>query len=203
MDRVSGISEIYLMTADGRSERQLTSDRSFNIHPAWSPDGKRVMYTSTKDSKDRRYDKADNWQTYIIPVNGNGQERLAVEGPVNTYGSWSPDGTKVLLRRKPSSESRISEIYVMNSNGTGLTNLTHNSAYNRYPAWSPDGKLIAFESNLAGHSQILVMNSNGRETRVLANAPGAFSAPRFSSDGRQLFYACELDGEIKVFCVAP
>jgi len=92
-------------------------------------------------------------------------------GAVNTYASWSPDGSKILLRRKTANDSRVSQIYVMNPDGSGLTKISNDSSYNRYPSWSPSGQQIVFTSDRAGHSQILVMNSNGTDVRVLVDGP--------------------------------
>jgi TolB protein len=80
-----------VISADGNNERQITHDRAFNIHPAWNPDGRSIMYSSTRDSKDWRYGKADIWQTFVVDKDGSNQRKLPVPGPVNTYGSWSPE----------------------------------------------------------------------------------------------------------------
>ena len=87
MDRKTGISEIFVISADGTNEHQVTRDRAFDIHAAWSPDGNSIMYTSTKQSEDPHYGKADIWQTYVVTADGNNQRRLSVPGPVNTYAS--------------------------------------------------------------------------------------------------------------------
>jgi TolB protein len=201
-DPATGISEIYVMSANGKDERQITHDHAFNIHPAWSPDGRRLLYTSTKESKNPQYNKADIWQTYMVTADGQEQHRLPIPGPVNTYASWSPDGSKILLRRKEANDSNISEIYVMNNDGSGLTDLTDHPAYNRFPGWSPSGKQIVFESNRAGHSQILLMNADGTDVRVLVDGPGKLSAPRFSHDGKLVSYARDFEGDLKAFSVA-
>jgi len=200
-NRATGLSEIFVISAEGKNERQITHDGAFNIHPAWSPNSQSLMYTSTKESKDPHYDKADIWQTYIVAVDGREQRRLSVPGPVNTYASWSPDGSKILLRRKPANDSRVSEIYVMNPDSTGLTNLTNHSSYDRYPGWSPSGRQIVFTSDRAGHSQILVMNADGTDLRVLVDGVGTLSAPRFSPDGKLVLYARDFEGEVKAFSV--
>jgi len=200
-DRATGISEIFVISAVGSGEHQITHDRAFNIHPAWSPDGRSIMYTSTKESKDPRYGHADVWQTYVVSANGKDQHKLAVEGPVNTYGSWSPDGTKILIRRKPSNDSKISQVYAMNSDRTGLTNLTNDSSYNRYPSWSPSGRQIVFTSDRAGHSQILIMNADGSDTKVWVDGPGTLTAPRFTPDGKTILYSRDFENELKIFSV--
>src|SRR5215475_6082235 len=108
-DPATGIAEIYLMSAHGKDERQLTRDRAFAIHPSWSPDGRSLMYATTRESKNPSYDKADVWQTYIISRDGGKSHPLKVPGVVNTYASWSPDGKKILLRRKDSEKSKVSQ----------------------------------------------------------------------------------------------
>ena len=201
MDRKSGVSEIFVIAADGTNEQQITHDRAFNIHPAWSPDGRSIMYTSTKESKDPQYGKADVWQTYVVGADGRNPRRLAVPGPVNTYASWSPDGSKILMRRKATNDSRVSDVYSMNADGTGLKQLTDGKEYNRYPSWSPTGDQIVFTSERSGCFQILLMKADGTNVRVLVDGPGTLTAPRFSPDGKLVFYSRDFEQEVKVFCV--
>ena len=41
--------EIYVMDADGGNQQNLTNDPSHDMYPAWSPDGKRIAFTSYRD----------------------------------------------------------------------------------------------------------------------------------------------------------
>src|ERR1700722_4731866 len=42
-----GVSDIFVMEADGKNVRQVTHNLGQNIHPAWSPDGKRILFNTT------------------------------------------------------------------------------------------------------------------------------------------------------------
>ena len=46
-----GNPEIYVMNADGSNVTQLTNHPQYDLHPAWSPDGRRIAFTSYRDEK--------------------------------------------------------------------------------------------------------------------------------------------------------
>jgi len=195
-DLVTKVVEIYVMRGDGSDIRQLTRDRATNVHPMWSPDSRRLMYSSTVDSPDQKNPQV--WETYMIDADGKHRRRITRDGGVNTYATWSPDGSHILFRKKID-DLRNSEVFLMDTSGTNLVNLSKDPGYDRYPLFSPDGNRIVFESNRAGHSQLLLMNADGSGVRVLVDGPGQLSAPRFSPDGRRVIYPRDLDGEIKIF----
>jgi TolB protein len=199
-DRATKVTEIFVVDATGGEPRQITHDHVMDIHPAWSPDGRRLLYTSSMESKDQS--KLDVLQSYIIDVDGPDAKprRVPADGPVNSYASWSPDGKRILFRKK-TENAQNSEVFLMDSDGTHVVNLTRHPGYDRYPMFSPDAGRIVFESNRPGHSQILLMNADGSDVRVLVDGPGQLSAPRFSPDGKLVIYPRELDGEIKIFTV--
>ena len=44
-----GNYEIYVMDADGKNQRRITNSRHDDMHPSWSPDGKRIAFTYVKE----------------------------------------------------------------------------------------------------------------------------------------------------------
>jgi TolB protein len=193
-----GLAELFVMSADGSNLRQVTHDGALALHPSWSRDGTHLMYTSTRDSKDKK--NPEVWETYTIKLDGTDQKRITSDDGINTYASYSPDGSKILFRKKIDG-GKNSEVFVMNADGTNMVNLTRHPAYDRFPCWSPDGKKVVFESNRDGHSQLYVIAADGTNLRLLVDGPGNLSAPRFSPDGRKVIYPREFEGEVKVFTV--
>ena len=47
--------EIYVMDADGGNQQNITNDRNDDRNPSWSPDGKRIVFTSERDGRVREF----------------------------------------------------------------------------------------------------------------------------------------------------
>ena len=77
---------IFLMNATGSDPVNLTDGRtSTYVHPAWSPSGARIAFTSTRDG---------NSEIYIMNSNGTGVVNLTNHPKTDFFPSWSADGSK-------------------------------------------------------------------------------------------------------------
>src|ERR687888_148195 len=61
-----------------------------DVEPAWSPDGSKILFMSTRDGMP---------QIYVMNVDGSGQRNLLKSADVDAEPSWSPDGTKIVFDR--------------------------------------------------------------------------------------------------------
>jgi hypothetical protein len=100
--------------------------------PAWSPDGRTIVFVSWRDG---------NGEVYAMDADGGGPRNLTRHPAEDVRPAWSPDGRSIAFVR---SRDRRSEIYVMNADGSGKRNLTRSRGSDDYPTWSPDGRRIAF-----------------------------------------------------------
>ncbi len=130
---------------------RLTINKGFEGHPAWSPDGSWIAYTS---------DRGFRWQIYLTDPAGS--YTLPMTGTTNlrstAYPAWSPDGSQLAFA---STFDGSWDIYVMQTDGTGLKQLTSHPAGDWHPAWSPDGRWIAFVSDRSGVSDIYLLSADG------------------------------------------
>ena len=85
---------IWLVDADGGTPRRLTTSDAIDNTPRWSPDGKRIAFTS--DRKER-----GKTQIYLMALSGGEAVRLTdAKGPVTAI-QWSPDGAKLAFTAMP------------------------------------------------------------------------------------------------------
>ena len=83
--------ELYVINADGSNLRQITNDQRLDEHPAWSPAGSLIAYSS-RASRD---DTSAN--VYLIAPDGTGRRQLGVSVLAAPPVAWSPDGKRIAV----------------------------------------------------------------------------------------------------------
>ncbi len=177
-----GLEQIHLMSPDGGPDEPLTPADVKTIHPNWHPDGRLLAYCTDDDLKPPKKNPAE---IYSIDIATKKITKL-IDGGVNTYPAWSPDGKKLAFRRMVGETN--SEVFLANSDGSDAHNLTNDPAFDGWPAWAPDGAHIAFASNRRGSYEIYVMNPDGSGVRKVANNEGRATAPAWSRDGKIIYF---------------
>jgi TolB protein len=164
----NGAKELAVMDYDGYNVRQLTYDRSISVRPRWSPDGRKIVYTSYK-----------NLFPDVLEVDlYTGQRlRLASYPGLNTGAVFSPDGLSIALTL---SKDGNPELYTMNAQGSDLRRLTHTRGGESSPTWSPDGQAITYVSDDSGAPQIWTMSKGGGAASRLTTAPSYNTEPDWS-----------------------
>ncbi len=76
----NGVFDIFTIGADGGNLRQLTENQGKNEDPAWSPDGRYVIFSSNRTGR---------YQLYLMNANGRNQRRITSAKGEQTSPSWS------------------------------------------------------------------------------------------------------------------
>lgn len=131
-------NELYVIQPDGAHPRNLTQHPANDALASWSPDGKRLVFRSTRDG---------NKELYVIGIDGSGLTRLTTSPGTDTFPHWSPVGDRIVFA---SDRSGDFEIYTMRPDGGDVRQLTHSPGPDMHPVWSPDGQWICFASMRGG-----------------------------------------------------
>jgi Tol biopolymer transport system component len=160
-----GPQRIFLINADGSGLRQLTS-RGNAIQPAWSPNGREIVFSSGSPRGD------------ISVMKANGTHARVVTRGFATVPSFSPDGKRIVF-------GRTFAIWSVATDGSHARKMLSNG---EYPDWSPNGKQIAFTARDANGLDIYVASSTGAGGRVQLTQDGGAFYPAWAPNGKQVAY---------------
>jgi len=205
-DKSEFVNQIWLASADGKDNMQLTFADKSSSNPKWSPDGKWIAFTSNrKDNKSN---------LYILRIGGGEAEMITdVKSGVGDF-EWSPDGkwfAYTMTDAKSDDEEKndkgrndfrwvdenlkMSRLYVMPvaKDANGKRESKKLTAANRHVtgfSWSPDGAKIVFNHvsspsvNDWPTSDISVVDVASAAVTALAATKAAESAAHYSPDGK-------------------
>ena len=203
-----GNTEIYVMDVDGGNQQRLTNHPHDDWFPSWSPDGKRIAFSSGRDGH-----VIDGWPTdeiYVMDADGGNPQNLTNHPHDDSFPSWSPDGKRIVFvsaRDQNKKEPHNIEIYVMDADGGNQQRLTNNLHADSFPSWSPDGKRIVFSARRPGHfesklsitHEIYVMDaSGGNQQRLTENRKNDWF-PSWSPDGKRIAFSSDRKGDLQNF----
>ena len=181
--------EIFIADFDGANVKPITQNQSINLSPAWSPDGKKIAFTS--------YLKR-NPDLYLIDLDGKNLQRFSYYPGLNVSPSWSPDGKQIALMMGMQGKS---DIFLIDANGGNPRRLTKGHGNEASPTWSPDGEWIAFVSDRSGSPQIYVMARDGSNVRRLTFDGSYNTNPSWSPKGDRIAFCGRAEGGFHIFTI--
>ena len=187
-------------TGDG-GERQLTRGDSDDILPAWSPDGRTILFNRAADAG-TRFEFADLYGRYVggniwsIDV-ASGREAPLIDNAFNP--AWSPDGTQIAFDAAWSGPRRIWLSDARGRNTKQLTTDDSEAIAHVRPRWSPDGTKIAFQNIEGTKSDVRVVDLATRTLRWVTDDFVMDIHPVWSIDGHFLYLSSYRTGGINVW----
>ena len=154
---------------------QITFD-SGAMSPAWSRDGRRVAFSSTRSGVPNVF-MADLDRTGVI-------ERLASSEYAQSPGAWTSDGTLAYVERRPTTGR---DILLLTRGDQRSRPLLSSTAEESAPAFSPDGQWLAYVSNESGRNEVYVRaRADSASPRRVSSDGG--TEPVWDPRGQQLYY---------------
>ena len=154
------------INVDGRNARSL-----------WSPDGKRIAFSTTAGSTE------ENAVLFSADGTGTADRLVTCECPSHA-AAWTPDGRTIVGVENHASY----DITLIDVGGNHrVTLLLHGTANENYPDISPDGRWIAYASDESGRAEVYVQPFPNLGLRHQISTNGG-TAPAWSHNGRELFY---------------
>jgi TolB protein len=179
-------SHVYVRDLTSGSTRRVSFDIGVNLTPAFSPDGKSVVFAYGSDA-------SDLWN---VPLQGGeGPVRITVgRGSVNVQPTFSPDGRRIAFA---SGRLGRPEIYITDADGANPQWLTTtgfgDQSYRSDPSWAPDGRSVAFQTQIEGRFQVATINLRDRSVKQ-HTIEGINEQPSWAPDGRHLVFTSTRGG---------
>ena len=192
--------DIFIADLNGKIVKQLTNSKGYDAEATLSPDGKKMLYTSTKDG---------DIDMYVMDLKTGKEIKVTNLLGYDGGGWFSPDGKKLIWRAsRPKTEAEIKEykellaqglvaptnmeVWVANADGTNAKQVSSFGQANWAPAYMPDNKRIIFASNHEYKRgfpfNLYTMNEDGSNLTKISRDKGFDAFPMFSPNGKKIVF---------------
>jgi imidazolonepropionase-like amidohydrolase/Tol biopolymer transport system component len=192
------LGDIYTLPVSGGEAKLLREGHAFEVQPRFSPDGKRISFTSDAGGGDN---------IWIMNTDGSDAHQVTKESfRLLNNAVWTPDGQYIVARKHFTSERSLGAgemwmYHMAGGEGVQLTKRKNDQQDAGEPWVSPDGRYVYFSEDMASggyfqynkdpNSQIYVIRRYDREEGTVENViqgPGGAIRPQISPDGKKLAF---------------
>lgn len=192
--------DVFVTSVEYPSVKQITKTPQAERQISWSPDGKKLLYTSERDG---------HWNIYTARKARSEEPNfenatIIIEEPLfdpsdkveRTYASYSPDGNN-LAYIKDRNKLVVKDLTTGKEKQLldGHTHLSRGGGY--HYQWSPDGKWILTQGILHRHdpySDVFIVSTDDGTLIPLTETGYFDSDPKFALDGNAVIYQSDRYG---------
>ena len=165
-----------------------------NLTPAWSSDGSKLAFSSSKSNGDA--------EIFVTDSAGGGGKRLTAFKGADLAPAWNPKTNAQIAW--VSERTGLPQIFIMDADGGNVQQIT-SEGYAGSPSWSPNGLLLAFSGirnyhrDAPGNPDIYLMDIASRQFVQLTHDAGANDFPCWSPDSRHIVFQSNRSGSNQVW----
>jgi TolB protein len=162
----------------------------------------RLTFASDRDGERMKgtVQKRDVKEIYIADYDGERQTRVTVNGTLNVFPRWSPDGRSIAYT---SYGKGTPQILISNIFQATREEVTKGNDENWLAAWSPDGTKLCIASPREGkgYTNLYIVNRDGSGLRKVTNHPSINTSPTWSPSGDQIAFSSDRTGNPQVYVI--
>ena len=179
----NGVKELYVIDSDGENMQRLTNVSDVVMSPAWSPDGRKIAYSTPGQTGD--------WQISELDLTTRRTRTLRSGTQVDYITpAYHPNGQSIAFSMiNKTGPAPFIDIATYDLGQNSQKTLTQGARDNLSPTYSPDGRNIAFNSNRLGDAvpQIFVVPTEGGSAQLISpygfDRQGYYTSPDWSPSG--------------------
>lgn len=184
----TGNKDIWRINGDGTAPINLTNNPAEDDDAAYSPDGSKIAFSSTRDAGDK--------EIYVMNNDGSNPVRLTNSLGPDYAPSWSPDGSRIVF--VSARNAQFDDLYVMNANGTGQVNITQSSGVDTDPSWGVNDRIV-FTSHRSGTAQVYTINPDGTGLFGPLTTTGENDQPEWNRVANRIVFRSDRDGHAEIY----
>jgi Tol biopolymer transport system component len=170
-------SDIWLINLERGTQIRLTDDPATDNFPAWSADGDRITFVSTRNGQNSIYVKLWNGSAVEEPLVSSAEQK--------SNPTFSPDGKFIIYSQlNPKTNT---DLYRVSTGDKKIETFLQTNFIETQARVSPNGRWIAYVSNETQQFEVYVRTFPDADSKVAISVGGG-SQPQWRADGRELYY---------------